>query len=230
MLDYQASVQAIADSTNSKKRKSYCRWSHKDRFQIGKYAAVHGTSAAAKKFATKDKPLNESSARRFSALYKEEIKKAKKDKRDPKKELVPLPRGRPLLLDSLDQMVQRCLLALRSQGGVVSRTIAIATARALIARNPQYNLGHVKIDSSLAQSLFRRMGFKRRMRTTGKLKILEGARKQAKLFYLRDISILEKHDIPSHFVMNLDQTSLKYVPAMNHTMAKKNSSSVPIIR
>ena len=127
-------------------------------------------------------------------------------------------------------MVQRCLLALRSQGGVVSRTIAIATARALIARNPQYNLGHVKIDSSLAQSLFRRMGFKRRMRTTGKLKILEGARKQAKLFYLRDISILEKHDIPSHFVMNLDQTSLKYVPAMNHTMAKKNSSSVPIIR
>ena len=29
--------------------------------------------------------------------------------------------------------------------------------------------------------------------------------------------------------MNLDQTSLKYVPAMNHTMEKKNSSSVPII-
>ena len=42
MLDYQASVQAIADSTNSKKRKAYCRWSDKDRFQIGKYAAVHG--------------------------------------------------------------------------------------------------------------------------------------------------------------------------------------------
>ena len=46
---------------------------------------------------------------------------------------------------------------MRSRGRVVSRTIAIATARALIARNPQYNLGHVKIDSSWAQSLFRRM-------------------------------------------------------------------------
>ena len=68
MLDYHASVQAIADSTNSKKINSYCRWSDKDRFQIGKYAAVHGASAAAKKFATKDKPPNESSARRFSAL------------------------------------------------------------------------------------------------------------------------------------------------------------------
>ena len=30
--------------------------------------------------------------------------------------------------------------------------------------------------------------------------------------------------------MNLDQTSLKYVPTMNHTMTKKNSSSVPITR
>ena len=112
---------------------------------------------------------------------------------------------------------------MRSRGGVVSRTIAIATARALIARNPQYNLGHVKIDSSLAQSLFRRMGFKRRMRTTGKVKILEGARKEAELLYLSDIVlIVEKHVIPSHLVMNLDQTSLKSAPVVNHTMAKKN--------
>ena len=49
MLDYQASVQEIADSSNSKTIKSYCRWSDKDRFQIQKYAAVHGASAAAKK-------------------------------------------------------------------------------------------------------------------------------------------------------------------------------------
>jgi len=70
-------------------------------------------------------------------------------------------------------MVQRFLLALRSRGGVVSRTIAIAVARALITRNPQYNLGHVKVDSYWAQSLFRRMGFKRRMRTTGKVEIEE---------------------------------------------------------
>ena len=119
---------------------------------------------------------------------------------------------------------------MRSRGGVVSRTITIATARVLIARNLQYNLGHVKIDSSWAQSLFRRMGFKRRMRTTEKVEIPEGARKEAELLYLHDIvSNVEKHDIPSHLVMNLGQTSLKYVPGMNHTMAKKNSSSVPII-
>ena len=130
-----------------------------------------------------------------------------------------------MLLGSLDQMVQRFLLTLRSRGVVVSRTIATDIARALIARNPQYNLGHVKIDSSWAYSLFRRMGFKRRMRTTGKAEIPEGVRKEAELLYLHDIvSIVKKHYIPSHLVMNLDHTSLKHVPAMNHTMAKKNSS------
>ena len=127
-------------------------------------------------------------------------------------------------------MVQRFLLALRSQGGVVSRTIVIATVRELIARNPQYNLGHVKVDSSCVQSLFRRIGFKRRMRTTRKVEIPEGAREKAELLYLHDIVlIVEYHDISSHLVMNLDQTSLKYVPVMNHTIAKKNSSSVSII-
>ena len=87
-------------------------------------------------------------------------------------------------MGSLDQMVQRFLLALRNRGGVVSRTIAIATARALIALNPQYNLGHVKIDSSWAQSLFRGLRFKRRIRATGKAEIPEGARKEAELLYL----------------------------------------------
>ena len=188
-----SAVQAMADSAYSKKRKSFCQWSDKDGFQIGEYAAVHGASATAKKFTTKGKPLNESSVRRFRALYKKEIKKSKKDIRNPKKELVPLPRGRPLLLGSLDQMVQRFLLALRSQGELVSRTIAITTARALIPRNPQYNLGHVKIDFSWAQSLFRRMESKRRMRTTGKVEIPEGARKEVELLYLHGIvSIVEK--------------------------------------
>ena len=177
-LDYEASIQAIANSAaTSKKRKSYNRWSDKDRFNIGKYAAVYGATAAAKKFATEDRPLNESSTRRFSALYKEELKKSKKDERDPRTELAVLPRGRPLLLGSSDQMVQRFLLALRSRGGVVSSTIAVATAKALIARNPQQNLDHIELNSSWAQSLFRRMGFKRRMRTTGKVEIPEGARK-----------------------------------------------------
>ena len=141
-----------------------------------------------------------------------------------------LPRGRPLLLDSLDQMVQRFLLSLRRTGGLVSSAIVTSSAKALIARNPQYNLSHIDLDSShLAQSLFRRMVFKKRMRTTGKVEIPEGARKEAELLYLHKIvKIVEKYEIPHSLIMNLDQTPLKYIPAMNHTMAKQNSKSVSI--
>ena len=86
------------------------------------------------------------------------------------------------------------------------------------------------MDSShWAQSLFQRMDFKKRMRTTGKVEILEGARKEAELLYLHNIvTIVEKYEIPHSLIMNLDQTPLKYIPAMNHTMAKQNSKSVSI--
>ena len=141
-----------------------------------------------------------------------------------------LPRGRPLLLGSLDQMVQRFLLSLRRTGGLVSSTIAISAAKALIARNLQYNLSHIDLDSSYwAQSLFWRMGFKKRMRTTGKVEIPEGAGKEAELLYLHNIvTIVEKNEILHSSIMNSDQPPLKHIPAMNHTMAKQNSKSVSI--
>ena len=67
------------------------------------------------------------------------------------------------------------------------------------------------------------------MRTTGKVEIPEGARKEAELLYLHNIvTIVEKYEIPHSLIINLDQTPLKYIPAMNHTMAKQNSKSVSI--
>ena len=69
------------------------------------------------------------------------------------------------------------------------------------------------------------------MRTTGKVEIPEGARKVAKLLYLHNnVTIIEKYEIPHLLIMNLDQTPLTYIPAMNHTMAKQNSKSVSIAR
>ena len=67
------------------------------------------------------------------------------------------------------------------------------------------------------------------MRTTGKVEIPEGARKEAELLYLHNIvTIVEKYEIPHSLIMNLDQTPLKYIPAMNHTVAKQNYKSVSI--
>ena len=73
------------------------------------------------------------------------------------------------------------------------------------------------------------MGFKRRLRTTGKVEIPEGARKEAELLFLHNIvSVVERYEIPDSLKINLDQTPLKYIPAMNHTLAKRNSKSAVI--
>ena len=138
VMDYQACSEASTNITSSRP-KNYRKWSEKERYEIGKYATIHGSRATERKFHTKEKPLSESNARRFSKLYKEEISKAQKNNRDVNRNLSVLPRGRPLLLGSLDQMVQRFLLSLRRTGGLVSSAIAISDAKALIARNPQYN-------------------------------------------------------------------------------------------
>ena len=138
VMDYRACSEASTNIT-SNRPKNYRKWSEKERYEIGKYAAIHGSRAAERKFHTKEKPLSESNARRFSKLYKEEILKAQKNNRDFNRMGV-LPRGRPLLLSSLDQIVQRFLLSLRRTGGLVSSPVAISAAKALIARNPQYSL------------------------------------------------------------------------------------------
>lgn len=230
-LDYEAAVEAASNSEKqSKKRKPYQKWTSEERFKIGKYAAINGPVATARKFGSNSRPINESTVRVFCKMYKAELKAASKEKRSVETKLAVLPRGRPLLLGSLDQMVQRFLLAVRSRGGLITSAIAVSVAKALIVRNPHFNLGHIDLDSShWARSLFRRMGFVKRMKTTGKIEIPEGAKQEAQLLYLHDIvSIVEEHNIPNTLVMNLDQTPLKYIPSANHTLAKKGSKSIGI--
>ena len=76
-----------------------------------------------------------------------------------KKELSLLPRGRPLMLRSLDEMVQKYIRAYRSCGGPVNSITAVSIAKVLIARNLHFNLEHIDLDSSSwAKRLFKRMG------------------------------------------------------------------------
>ena len=231
ILDYDAVLVATTNiATQSKKRNPYQRWSASERFEIGKYGAQNGHVAAVRKFSKNEKPLNESSVRRFVKLYKHKLKKASKEKRHVNDKLIPIQRGRKLMLGSLDQKVQNYLRSYRSRGGPISTIVAVTVAKVLIARNPELELQHIDLDSSSwAKSLFKRMGFVRRMKTTGKPEIPAGAKKEAELLYLHDIiSYIEEHNIPSNLVMNLDQTPLKYVPVSHHTLAKKGDKSVAI--
>ena len=73
------------------------------------------------------------------------------------------------------------------------------------------------------------MNFKKRMKTTVKIEILEGAKKESKLSYLHDIvSLVDDHIIPDSLILNLDQTKLKHIPSANDTLAKKGSKSTGI--
>ena len=103
-------------------------------------------------------------------------------------------------------MVQRYLLATGSKGRLISSAIAIATAKALIGRYPEYNLGYIDIDSSSrAKSLFKRIGFLKPMSTTRKVEISEGAKNEAQLVYLHDtVTIAEEHKVPTFLIVNLD--------------------------
>ena len=77
VMDYRACSEARTNIT-SNRPKNYRNWSEKKRYEVGKYAAIHGSRAAERKFHIKEKPLSESDAQRFSKLYKEEILKHKR--------------------------------------------------------------------------------------------------------------------------------------------------------
>ena len=127
-------------------------------------------------------------------------------------------------------MVQKFLLAHRSRGGLITSVIAVSVAKALIARNPHLILDHIDLDSSsLAKSLFRRMGFKKRMEITGKIEIPDRAKKEAQLLHLHDIvTLVDDHNIPDSLILNLDQTKVKYIRSANHTLAKKDLKAIGI--
>ena len=136
---------------------------------------------------------------------------------------IPLkPQGRQLLLGELDGLVQQYILAASNRGNVISRNIAVSAAKVIMERYPRL-IGSVDIESShWAQSLFRRMGFRRRQATTSKLEIPEGALKEIKMLFHHDIvTKIEKFNIPDSLIVNLDQTPTKYVPFWVHKISEE---------
>ena len=121
-------------------------------------------------------------------------------------------------------MVQTYMKQLRNPGGIVNRAIANATAQAPLTRYPNL-VGKINVSSSSwAQSLFRRMGFKKRRKTSSSVDIPDSARKEIEYLFLHDIvDTVKKYKIPLSLILNLDQTTLKYVPIGNETIALSDS-------
>ena len=125
-MEYESVKEKLSGVTKYKRCK-YNKVKDEDRYAIGKYPAIHGTAAALRKF-KKLFPhyrLTENTVRAMREKYHRIVKSP----------LSSLKRGRPLLLGSLDEKVQKFLVALRSKGGVVNNIVAAAVAKALIEKS-----------------------------------------------------------------------------------------------
>ena len=119
------------------------------------------------------------------------------------------PRGHLPLLGSLDQMIEKFLLALWTRGGLITLVIAVCVVK------------------------------KKRMKTTGKIEIPNGAEKEAQLLYWAKreaqllhlhniVSLVDDHNIPDSLILNFDQTKLKYIPSARHTLVENGLKSITI--
>ena len=117
------------------------------------------------------------------------------------------------MLGELDSTVQTYLIAQSQRGCVISTNIANATACALIQRFSQA-VENIDLESTAwARSLFKRMGFVKRRKTSPKVEIPDAPRKKTEfLIHHKIITYIEKFQIPYSLILNLDQTLLKYVP------------------
>ena len=73
------------------------------------------------------------------------------------------------------------------------------------------------------------MDFVMRRKTTTKVLIPEGVLKEAELkLYHQIVNYVVKYQIPPALIINLDQTTSKYVQISSNTMEKKGTKNVPI--
>ena len=120
-------------------------------------------------------------------------------------------------------------MALFKKGGYISYGIGSTTANVLLSRSKDLSLKKIRTTPVWERSILQRLGFRRRVATTGKVEVPEGARKESGLqHHFRVVNIIEKQNIPkSLVVLNGDQTPPpKYVTVGRTTMAPKNLTCV----
>ena len=175
-----ASVAVKKCLRQKSKRGAYKVYTDKDRYSIGKYASFHRVAASVTAWKKTYPNRNESTVRGFKKRYEAKLKEASRKNVSPKKKLANKMRGRPTLLgQKRDTLVQKFLRATRYKDGVVNTQTALATAKALVKRYPLLEKENLVLGAPLAKSLFRRMGFVLRWKTTAKVVIPEGALKEA---------------------------------------------------
>ena len=228
-----AANQAVTEAiqTSSKSRGSYSKFSPEQQAEIAHYATLHGNKAAVHHYSrTLGTSIKESSVSTWKKKYLAEVKRRK----SAVKSLPVKKRGRPLLLGTkLDDDVKSYVKAVREAGGVITTSITIAAATAIV-RQADRNLlfengGPITLTTNWAKSLLFRLNFvKRRGSSTAKVSVQNF--EELKEQFIADIkAVVDMEDIPRELIFNWDHTGISIVPGSSWTMELKGSKRVEIV-
>ncbi len=167
-----------SEGTKKKKRGSYSKFTPEQQAEIGNYAAMNGNQAAVRHFKM---GLKVTSVQTWKDKYLAEISRKRRAGVEgcllSVKSLPVKKRGRPLLLgETLDGQVQSYIKSVREGGGVITTSITMAAASAIV-KNSDRNLlaengGPISITANWAKSLLHRMNFvKRRGSSSAKMTV-----------------------------------------------------------
>lgn len=130
-------------------------------------------------------------------------------------------RGRKLPVGDLDKEVMNFIYNLREFGGVVNGKIAVAAAKGIInSKNKEFLVENgsrscqlLLIGNGWVNSLFKRMNFLRRKKTTStKPKMIGEVTDQLQRDYHRNIyTVQQSAMVPQQLIVNIDQTPVKMV-------------------
>ena len=122
----------------------------------------------------------------------------------------------------VEEKVRNFLMALHLKGGHISYDIAATTANVMLEKGEDNSLKNLNITAiNWGRSFLRRMGFRRRVVTTGKVRVPEGTVQEAGLqHHYRIVSLAEKFNIPPALILNSNQTPSKYITVGRTTMAQ----------
>ena len=170
---------------------------------IGKYALENGNIRAIKKFKEQYPNLKESSIRNYKRLYKRHLEdQRKKANTQAVTEIASRPRGCPPLLLENDEKLLTILRAVRARGGVVNSNVVRGSAQALLEAS---SMRSIELPRTWVNSVYRRLGFVKRMATTSRPPIPKGLFEECRIQFLRDINNAVKNfSIPPELVLNSD--------------------------
>ena len=178
--------------------------------------------------------LKESTIRNFKKAYKERLdEQRKKLHPDPITSIDRRAMGRPPILMDLDAKLITFLQALRQRGGVINIHIVRASAQALI-NSHQSSVSVLQLQSfsmsrSWVQSIYRRMGYSRRMRTISRPPVPRGLYNECQIQFITEIDAkMKEFNIPPELILNADQTPSSYISVGRSTMAQRRSKDVAV--